>query len=95
MDNQMNQAGKTNPFVITIGHEQLRISRRYEALSIFNDFLIAIWFLVGSVFFLSPELTELGTWLFILGSFQFMIRPAIRLARHIHLDRVPESTWEH
>lgn len=30
---------------------------------------------------------ELGTWLFLLGSIQMTIRPAIRLARRTHLRR--------
>lgn len=79
---------------ITLGHEQVRISGRYETASIFNDFLIALWFLVGSVFFLYPELKEAGAWLFIVGSFQFLARPGIRLARRLHLRRLPESGWE-
>ncbi len=36
----------------------------------------------------------LAEWLFVLGSFQFLIRPTIRLASHIHLQRVPENRWE-
>lgn len=83
-----------NPVTFTIGHEQLVIRRRYEITSIINDFFIAIWFFVGSVFFLYPTLNTAGTWLFIIGSFQFLIRPTIRLAGHIHLQRIPASRWE-
>lgn len=79
---------------LTLGREQLVIHRRYETASIFNDFLIAIWFLLGSVFFLYPSLTHIGTWLFILGSAQFLTRPMIRLAHHIHLQRMPHGGWE-
>lgn len=83
-----------NPITITIGHEQLVIRRRYEVLSITNDFLISIWFFVGSILFLYPSLVTNGTWLFILGSFQLMIRPTIRLAGYFHLRRIPASHWE-
>lgn len=83
-----------NPITITIGHDEIVIRRRYEVASIANDFLIALWFLIGSVFFLYPAMEEPGTWLFILGSFQLLIRPAIRLAGHIHLQRLPSSRWE-
>jgi len=83
-----------NPITLTIGHEQLIIRRRYETLSIFNDFLVALWFLIGSVFFLYPQLEFDGTWLFILGSLQLLIRPTIRLIAHIHLKRIPPSSWE-
>lgn len=79
---------------LTFSHEQLVIRRRYEALSIFNDFLIAVWFLVGSVLFLFPAWQETGVWLFIAGSFQFLIRPVLRLSHRIHLRRLPPSRWD-
>lgn len=82
------------PLTLRIGHEELVIRRRYELLSIVNDFLIAIWFLVGSILFLFPEYETAAIWLFIIGSFQFLIRPTIRLASHIHVKRVPSSHWE-
>lgn len=83
-----------NPLTITFGHEQLIIKRRYEILSILNDFMIAIWFLVGSILFLYPSLETPAVWLFIIGSFQFLIRPTLRLLAHFHMQRVPESHWE-
>ncbi len=83
-----------HPLTLKLGHEELIIRRRYEVLSIANDFLIAIWFLVGSVLFLFPEYEKAAIWLFIIGSFQFLIRPTIRLASHIHVKRVPASNWE-
>ena len=83
-----------DPLTLHLGHEELVIRRRYETLSIINDFLIAIWFLVGSVLFLYPSLAEPAAWLFIIGSFQFLIRPTLRLISHLHLQRVPESNWE-
>lgn len=83
-----------NPLTFTFGHEQLVIRRRYEVLSILNDFLIALWFLLGSVLFLFPEHEQAAVWLFIVGSVQFFIRPTLRLAAHIHLRRLPESEWQ-
>ena len=82
------------PLTLTMGREKLVVRRRYEVLSILNDFFIAIWFLVGSVFFLYPDLEYAGVWLFIIGSFQFLVRPSLRLAAHIHLKSVPESDWQ-
>lgn len=90
----MNDPNIDQPLTIRIGHEELVIRRRYELLSIINDFLIAIWFLLGSILFLFPEYETVAIWLFIIGSFQFLIRPTIRLASHIHLQRVPPSHWE-
>ena len=90
-----NVSNLDSPLTLKIGHEQLVIRRRYETLSILNDFLIALWFLIGSFFFLNKALVTDGTWLFVVGSGQLLIRPAIRLAAHIHLQRLPGSQWDH
>lgn len=82
------------PIELKIGREELVIRRRYETASIFNDFLIALWFLVGSVFFLYPALEYAGIWLFVIGSGQFMIRPMLRLAHRLHFRRLPASNWD-
>jgi len=79
---------------IYLGHEELMIRRRYETMSILNDLLIGIWFLVGSVAFFFPEWKEAGIWLFVLGSAQLIVRPMIRLAHRIHLRHVPAGRWE-
>jgi len=89
MTEQTVQHRTDMPLTIRLGHEELVISQRYEVASIVNDFLIAVWFLVGSVMFLSDKWTTPGTWLFILGSFQLLIRPAIRLAHRVHVKRLP------
>ncbi|KHL10004.1 YrhK-like protein [Mumia flava] len=71
-----------------IGHAELVIRDRYEVLSIANDILIGVWFLVGSVLFFFSSTAEIGTALFVLGSIEMLIRPGIRLARRIHLKRL-------
>lgn len=76
------------PLVVTIGNKELMLRRRYEALSIGNDILVAVWFIVGSILFFSPETTEVGTWFFLMGSIELLIRPAIRLSRNVHVGRV-------
>ena len=73
---------------IDIGNRHISVQRRYEALGAFNDLLIAVWFLVGSFCFLNHLLVERGTWLFIVGSFQLLIKPAIKLTGLIHLGRI-------
>lgn len=90
----MSDHSMDNPLTLRLGDEELVIRRRYEVLSIANDFLIALWFLVGSVLFLYPSLERTAVWMFIIGSFQFLIRPTIRLISHFHLQRVPKSQWE-
>lgn len=66
---------------------ELVLRGRYETISILNDLLIAIWFLVGSILFFREATTYAGTWLFVLGSAQLMLRPTIRLSRRVHLRR--------
>lgn len=83
-----------NDLTIRIGHEELSIRRRYETLSIANDVLIALWFLVGSILFLNPSTTTAGTWCFVVGSVEFLVRPAIRLARRIHIARIHGTPTE-
>ncbi len=91
---QMSQHDIDNPITIRLGHEEVIIRRRYELASIGNDFLIALWFLVGSILFLFPELETYAIWLFIIGSFQFLIRPSLRLMSHFHIKKLPSSNWE-
>lgn len=76
-----------SPLILHLGREELVIRQRYETVSIANDLLIGIWFLVGSIMFLSPELSHAGTWLFVIGSIEMLIRPAIRFTRRVHLHR--------
>ncbi|MGH3447789.1 MAG: YrhK family protein [Nocardioidaceae bacterium] len=75
-----------------IGHSEIVLRRRYEVLSIVNDMLVALWFIVGSILFFHESTTTLGTWLFLGGSIELMIRPLIRLSRHLHIGRVQGSS---
>ncbi|MEJ2860991.1 YrhK family protein [Actinomycetospora flava] len=81
--------GHAPPLVYRLGREELVIRRRYEVLSIVNDILVGLWFLVGSILFFSAETTYVGTWFFVIGSVELLIRPGIRFARRVHLQRVP------
>lgn len=84
--------GSNQALELDLDQEHIIIQRRYEALGAFNDFLIALWFLIGSVFFLKDALVIDGTWLFILGSSQLMIKPIIKLTSLIHVKRVYKAT---
>lgn len=81
-----------------IGHEELQLRQRYTVLSIANDLLSGLWFVIGSILFFSPQTTHTGTWLFLIGSIQMLFRPVIRLTRQIHLGRigsvVPETAQD-
>lgn len=77
-----------NDLTFTIGREEVVIRGRYETLSIVNDIMVALWFIAGSVLFFSESTTVAGTWLFLVGSVQLLIRPVIRLARRVHLGKI-------
>ena len=68
--------------------EEIVLRQRYEIASLANDLLIAVWFIVGSVFYFFPTTSPAGTWCFLFGSVQLAVRPAIRLARRVHLRRI-------
>lgn len=80
-----------NQFVVDLGQEHIIIQRRYEALGAVNDFLIALWFLIGSFFFLTASLVESGTWLFVVGSAQLLIKPTLKLMSLVHVSRIYNS----
>ena len=83
-----SSAEGASSLTIRIGPQELVIRRRYEAASIVNDVLIGLWFLIGSVLFFFDSLTRAGTVLFVIGSVEMLIRPVVRLARHLHLQRL-------
>jgi hypothetical protein len=85
---------KVGELDIGIGNHHLIIQRRYEAVGALNDLLIAVWFLVGSFFFLNNSLVESGTWLFVVGSAQLLIKPMIKLTGLIHLGRIHRRLLE-
>ena len=72
---------------VPVGRDELVIRNRYETLSIVNDVLIGVLFVVGSVLFLWESTSIVATRFFIAGSVQFLVRPGIRLARRVHLKR--------
>ena len=78
----------SDDLTFTIGREEIDVSHRWETVSIVNDVLVGLWFLVGSFMFLSEELQTVGTWFFIVGSAELLIRPLIRLGRNLHVRRV-------
>ncbi|GAB2495018.1 YrhK family protein [Nocardiopsis aegyptia] len=84
----MPDAREDKPIDVKIGRHELVVRQRYEAVSICNDILIGLWFVVGSVMFFSAAWSTTGTWLFLIGSVQMLVRPVIRLSRLVHVRRV-------
>ncbi|MDW5376927.1 YrhK family protein [Halomonas sp. HP20-15] len=82
----------SHDWTFTIGHDELVIHQRYEVLSIINDFMLGLWFAVGSVcFFFEGGIKTLGVWLFLIGSVQLLLRPMIRLHRYIRFKQLPDT----
>ena len=65
--------------------QQARVYAAFEIAYTAVDFTAAITFVIGSVMFLSEEWTRIGTYLFIVGSICFALKPTIRLWRELKL----------
>lgn len=89
-----SSGSEQDDLTIRMGRDELVIRNRYQAISILNDFLIGIWFLIGSIAFFWPAWETVGIWLFVLGSAQLIVRPTIRLAHRVHLQSIPPGRWE-
>ncbi|HER35352.1 MAG: YrhK family protein [Halothiobacillaceae bacterium] len=76
---------------LPLGHEALVIHNRYETAVLVNDFLIGLWFTLGSVAFLFPAYEAAGAWIFLIASVQYLVRPTIRLTRKIHMQRLQQG----
>src|SRR3954447_20828418 len=76
---------------LTLGDQEIVLRHRFELISIANEIGIALFFTVGSVAFYFEELFNLGVTLFVIGSVQLGVRPAIRLARRVQLRKVTKG----
>ncbi|WP_010529258.1 YrhK family protein [Lentibacillus jeotgali] len=92
MNNQEKGTQNTKSEIdIDIGDHEIAIKKRYELYYNLNDILIAVWFIVGSIFFFWEVTKDAGTWLFLIGSLELLIRPFIRIGRKTHLRRINSS----
>jgi uncharacterized membrane protein YhfC len=65
-----------------------RLYARFEIAHTLADFAAAVCFIIGSVMFFSDQWQFAGTWLFLIGSVLFAVKPSLRLAREIKLYRM-------
>lgn len=70
---------------------EVLIRRRYEAMSIATDLMIALFFVSGSILYFFDATAVAARWVYLLGSLWFFGRPAIRLARRIQLQRLDDE----
>ncbi|MBA2174996.1 YrhK family protein [Halobacillus locisalis] len=70
-----------------MGRHGLFFKKRYEVLYTLNDFLLGIWYLLGSICLYFEISKEWGILLFMLGSIQILIRPSIRIIHRFHVKK--------
>lgn len=68
-----------------------RVWALYEIAYTFVDFGAAFCFVVGSIMFFSEAWMTPGTWLFLIGSILFALKPTLRLVREIQLYRMGDT----
>ncbi|MGP4060281.1 YrhK family protein [Halobacillus sp. H74] len=79
---------------LKMGKHDVFFKKSYEILYTLNDFLLGLWFLIGSVFFYFESTKMWGVTLFVLGSIQMLIRPTIRLVHRFHLRKIYSQEYE-
>lgn len=60
----------------------------YEIAFTAVDFLAAGLFVIGSILFFWSQTATQATWMFLLGSICFALKPTIRLTRELHYLRL-------
>lgn len=66
----------------------------YQKLYDAVDAAAAVAFIVGSALFFSEKTQTAATWLFLIGSLFFAVRPCVHLARDFHMSRLPQGSNE-
>lgn len=79
---------------LKIGKYGLFFNRNYHFIAITNEIMIGTWFLVGSILFLSEKTKTAGTFLFIIGSAQLLIRPILKIVHAVTLKRDQQFSEE-
>ncbi|MFD1887327.1 YrhK family protein [Paenibacillus wenxiniae] len=86
---------RPDSYQLAIEFKRRRIvtSNRYEMISVLNDIITTICFLVGSYFFFHKE-TETGTIMFIIGNANTLFRAILSLIRKIHVEWIQNESSE-
>jgi hypothetical protein len=72
----------------TLSTEHERIFALFEIWYTFVDLAAALCFVVGSVLFFWADTQHTATWLFVIGSICFALKPTIRLMRELKFLRM-------
>jgi hypothetical protein len=70
----------------------IELQRIYEIFHLLVDFLAATMFVIGSALFFFPSTTYAATWLFLIGSVFFGLKPTLKLVREVHLLRLARAS---
>tara|TARA_R110002124_G_scaffold53943_2_gene154096 strand:+ start:302 stop:583 length:282 start_codon:yes stop_codon:yes gene_type:complete len=65
-----------------------KLYARFEIAHTIVDFSAAFCFVVGSLLFFYDETQKPATWLFLVGSIFFAIKPTLKIVREIKLYRL-------
>ena len=77
-----------DPKTRTETHSNARLFALYEIIYTLVDFAAAFLFIIGSILFFDEATVTFGTWLFLICSICFALKPTIRLTREIHYFRI-------
>lgn len=81
-----------DPTLHDLSPRHLEIYWRYQVVRTGVDFGAALCFVVGSGFFFFASTTTLATWLFLVGSILFAVKPTIDVVRSAHLRKLPDDS---
>lgn len=79
-----------SPGNATRSPDHLRVHATFELARTIVEFLAALCFIAGSIMFFFEAWLTRGTWLFLIGSIFFAMRPTIKLAREVKLMRMDD-----
>lgn len=70
---------------VKIGKYAIFFNKNYKYISIINEIMLALWFIIGSAFFFFESMKTAGIILFIIGSTQLLIRPILKILHAVSL----------
>lgn len=82
------QRNNRKELTFTLFKHDIEIDAFYNMLYQINDIILALFFIAGSFLFFKESTSFYGTILFVIGSFQLLIRPLIMISREIHIRSI-------
>jgi hypothetical protein len=76
---------------IEMGKYQMIIEHRYQVLSFFNDLLLGVLYLIGSILFLTDVSKVVSISFFLAGSIMMIIRAGLNILKDLHVRKVTKN----